>query len=334
MPFLGRDWRSPGDEWVRTKEGWEKLKLWRVKVFENLNSKFLARLLRLALNEWDKDHQDLHNVHQPYIHYMRTTSRERKVLTTISEAFIHLDMSGAGRDLRRFNYVCKLILLILQNKLHYMSGAAQKHVFIIMEEMVTEVLKSQNNVRAMKQLVAIASCQLYENRYCHIGSSCLWNHHVQSVNKMTTKLNKFKVKERSDDNATKFSDLPEECVRTIFTKLADHRDIIRLGQADTRSHEVMNEVLLWKQMSFFHFTNRQLVTFLPQDKEEFEIDWKYIYRKCCLRYGTKDLYADMLAICCHCDNIFWQSIGHPCISELKPQCRTLTPQAFINLFQY
>ena len=32
----------------------------------------------------------------------------------------------------------QLILLILQNKLHYMSGAAQKHVFIIMEEMVTE----------------------------------------------------------------------------------------------------------------------------------------------------------------------------------------------------
>lgn len=215
-----------------------------------------------------------------------------------------------------------------------MSGAAQKHVFGIMEEMVTEVIKSQNNVNAMRQLVSIASRQLYENRYCHIGSSCLWNHHVQSVGKMTTKLNKFKVKERPDDSATKFSDLPEECVRTIFTKLADHRDIIRLGQTDTRSQQVMNETFLWKQMCFFHFTNRQLVTFLPRDKEEFEIDWKYIYKKCCLRYGTKDLYADMLAICCHCDNIFWQSIGHPCISELKPQCRTLTPQAFINLFQY
>ena len=44
MPFLGRDWRSPGDEWVRTKEGsWEKLKLWRVKVFENLNAHYLSR---------------------------------------------------------------------------------------------------------------------------------------------------------------------------------------------------------------------------------------------------------------------------------------------------
>ena len=32
----------------------------------------------------------------------------------------------------------QLILLILQNKLRYMSGAAQKHVFGIMEEMLTE----------------------------------------------------------------------------------------------------------------------------------------------------------------------------------------------------
>lgn len=43
MPFLGRDWRSPGDQWVRTSEGWEKLRLWRVKLFENLNQNIVAR---------------------------------------------------------------------------------------------------------------------------------------------------------------------------------------------------------------------------------------------------------------------------------------------------
>ena len=57
------------------------------------------------------------------------------------------------------------------------------------------VLKSQNNVGAMKQLVTFASQQLEENRYLHIGSSCLWNHHVQSVNKMAARLHRFKVKE-------------------------------------------------------------------------------------------------------------------------------------------
>ena len=36
----------------------------------------LCRLLRLALEEWDKDCDDLHNVHQPYIRFIKTTSRE------------------------------------------------------------------------------------------------------------------------------------------------------------------------------------------------------------------------------------------------------------------
>lgn len=27
MPFISKDWRSPGEEWVKTQEGWEKKKV-------------------------------------------------------------------------------------------------------------------------------------------------------------------------------------------------------------------------------------------------------------------------------------------------------------------
>ncbi|KAL1129244.1 hypothetical protein AAG570_013773 [Ranatra chinensis] len=27
MPFISKDWRSPGEEWVKTEEGWEKRKV-------------------------------------------------------------------------------------------------------------------------------------------------------------------------------------------------------------------------------------------------------------------------------------------------------------------
>jgi len=27
MPFISKDWRSPGEEWVKTEEGWEKKKI-------------------------------------------------------------------------------------------------------------------------------------------------------------------------------------------------------------------------------------------------------------------------------------------------------------------
>jgi F-box protein 25/32 len=26
MPFLGKDWRSSGDEWIKTEQGWQKTK--------------------------------------------------------------------------------------------------------------------------------------------------------------------------------------------------------------------------------------------------------------------------------------------------------------------
>jgi len=43
MPFLGQDWRSPGDQWVRTGGGWEHLCLLRLKLFESLNENVLSR---------------------------------------------------------------------------------------------------------------------------------------------------------------------------------------------------------------------------------------------------------------------------------------------------
>ena len=43
MPFLGQDWRSPGEQWVKTTEGWEKLRMWRLKLLDNLNDNIIAR---------------------------------------------------------------------------------------------------------------------------------------------------------------------------------------------------------------------------------------------------------------------------------------------------
>jgi len=43
MPFLGRDWRSDGDLWVKTDHGWETMKNLRVRIHENINYKVLQR---------------------------------------------------------------------------------------------------------------------------------------------------------------------------------------------------------------------------------------------------------------------------------------------------
>lgn len=33
MPFIGQDWRSPGEVWIKTFEGWEPMKLLRKSHF-------------------------------------------------------------------------------------------------------------------------------------------------------------------------------------------------------------------------------------------------------------------------------------------------------------
>ncbi|XP_060556443.1 F-box only protein 32-like [Ruditapes philippinarum] len=337
MPYLGRDWRSPGDEWVRTGKGWEKLKLWRVKVFENLNSHCLARILRMALEEWDTCYDDLHNVHRPYIRYIRATSREQKVLTSISEAFVHLDMSTAGKDLRRFNYVNKLLKLLVCDKIAFLSGAVQKHIFGIMEEMVSDVIRSQNNVTEMRRLVNFAARSLNEHRTDHIAEFTLFISSLVIFVCFTgiSPICIFLIYlQRKDDGKLTFTDLPEECRRHIITTLPDHMDILHLGQTNASNNHIVNDQLLWKQMCFFHFNKRQILNFHNQNDDESHTDWKYIYKRCYLRFGRRETYADMLAICRHCNNIFWQSLGHPCVSDLPPKCKVLSPEEFIGLFQF
>jgi len=47
----------------------------------------------------------------------------------------------------------------------------------------------------MRRLVNFASRALKDHRWDHIGSSHLWNSHFHAINRMATKLRKFRVKE-------------------------------------------------------------------------------------------------------------------------------------------
>ena len=101
-------------------------------------------------------------------------------------------------------------------------------------------------------------------------------------NQAKVKLNLFLVLQRKDDGKLTFSNLPDDCKRQIITTLPDHADIIHLGQADTSSYNFANDNQLWKEMCFFHFSNRQVLTFHTQSVEESQVDWKYVYKRCYL----------------------------------------------------
>ncbi|KAH9499942.1 F-box only protein 25 [Bulinus truncatus] len=240
MPFIGRDWRSPGDQWVRTTEGWERMRLWRVKIFENLNQNAVARTTRLALEDLNlvRDKTELTSRRQTYIIYNGGSTKEKKELTSLSEALVRLDMTGAARDISRANFVAKLLTLIMEKKLSVLSGTSQKLVFNILDAMVNEAIRSELNIGFMKDLLGCASDALRDGEHFHIGSQCLWSKHLDTVNKLTNKLSEYQMKERNKDGRVMLSDLPADCLRVIFSQISDHKDVMRAGQTSTTLNRV------------------------------------------------------------------------------------------------
>lgn len=191
MPFLGKDWRSPGQSWVKTEEGWKRTtttdntndNISVESYCQNFNNKenelgqggkeffhlqkkesFNQDNLLLSLG-YDmaakKRKKDLINNNSkiPYFHMEKWiyvhkgSTKERHGYCTLGEAFNRLDFCSAIKDTRRFNYVVRLLELIAKSKLPSLSGVAQKNYMNILERVVQKVLDDQQNVRPIKELL-------------------------------------------------------------------------------------------------------------------------------------------------------------------------------------
>lgn len=78
-----------------------------------------------------------HIVHwqpMPYCHITLKSTKEVAGYNTISEAFYKLDFCNAIRDIRRFNYISKLLHLLITQNLTSLSGCATKVLFTMLEQ--------------------------------------------------------------------------------------------------------------------------------------------------------------------------------------------------------
>lgn len=338
MPFLGRDWRSPGDQWVRTTEGWERLGLWRMKLFENLNESVLGRrLLKLASCDYSdrltlngQEDMDVPLV-QSYV-LVKEVSKEQSMRITIAEAMTRLDMEGAVRNQRRFNYVTKLLLYLIQNKLSSLSGMAQKIIFNILQQTVQQSIKYNKHQRTVNQLLDEMSAALNRGRYDHVGSYQMWESHMMAVERLRNMLNESKIREREEDGGLTISDLPDDVLRQIMLRLADHRDLVNTGLTDMRSFSLSEENSFWRNLCLYHFTNKQWLSVFRRGEDIESIGWKRLYTRLAKRYGMKEVFAEMLYLCRHCNALFWESSGHPCpVSNMEPQSTPVSVQKFVKL---
>lgn len=96
--------------------------------------------------------------------------------------------------------------------------------------------------------------------------------------------------------------------------------------------KLVSEQRIWRELTRFHFNQRQIHTILDLEKfkQMGEIkDWKQIYHQLRRTYGVNDDYqfAEVLALCRSCCCLFWPSDGHPCIVDQSPDYKQRVEEA-------
>ncbi|XP_029447839.1 F-box only protein 32 [Rhinatrema bivittatum] len=354
MPFLGQDWRSPGQNWVKTDDGWKRYLDEKSNYVSDINSyckkeEYNKENLLHSTNchaAAKKRKKDLLNnkakiqyfPQEKWIYVHKGSTKERHGYCTLGEAFNRLDFSSAILDSRKFNYVVRLLELIAKSQLTSLSGIAQKNYMNILEKVVQKVLEDQQNIRLIKELLQT----LYTSLCClvqRVGKSVLvgninfWVYRMESILHWQQQLNNIQITRPALKGMT-FTDLPLCLQLTIMQRLADGRDIVSLGQVSSDLQVLSEDRLLWKKLCHYHFTDRQIRRrLILSDKGQ--LDWKKMYFKLVRCYPRREQYGGTLQLCRHCHILSWKGTDHPCTANNPESCSvSLSPQDFINLFHF
>lgn len=174
-----------------------------------------------------------------------------------------------------------------------------------------------------------------ENQKCWgkpLGSPYLWKEHLATIKRIQRVASQIEIREPDPEAKPKLHELPEECVREIILCIADHRDLESAAEAWDTMAKLVSEQRIWRELTRFHFNQRQIHTIL--DLEKFKKmgdikDWKQIYHQLRRTYGVNDDYqfAEVLALCRSCCCLFWPSDGHPCIVDQSPDYKQRLEEA-------
>ncbi|CAF0708856.1 unnamed protein product [Brachionus calyciflorus] len=405
MPYLGKDWRSSGEKWIRTEQGWERCKTLE-SILNDLNIGYRTETLRkndskdkkklkndtlyylfdelndnsdCELSENDSENDLTQRVdekstikNQPciYLHEKKSSDRKNNApKLSVSEVLNGLDMPGAVRDFKRFNYVCQLVKIIIEEKLNMLSGNGQRTLFMIIKIMICHVLRTQENGNIVKKLLVTLKKKIQEGIFFYfhyIGSQKLCENHLTKISKwqeILDKSTKWKHLNKENINTGYFEMMPNDCKLEILRRLNSGLDLVNLSMCNKSLNQaISNEILVWKNLCQFHFNQSQINQRVKQMKKQNKedeineetsqnsndfrdnaVDWKLIYFKLKKRYGQKEVYADMVHKCMSCKCLFWKEIGHPCRHEMmnnssnddssvfETRCEPITPRKLIDL---
>lgn len=248
-----------------------------------------------------------------------------------------LDFRRSVRDRRRFHYICAFLRLLVTAKgIASLPGSVQRLLLQMIEEVAAQVSDSQQNINVLRGLaVQLQDIVNKENQKCWgkpLGSQDLWKNHVKTIQRIQSITSQIEITEPGPEIRPKLHDLPEECIREIILRIADHKDLESSSNAWHLMAAIVSEQRIWRELCRFHFTHNQ-INFILNKLEYKRLrdvkDWKPIYHELRKRYGvTEDhQYGEVLSLCRYCCCLFWPSAGHPCIVDESPDFKARLEEA-------
>uniref|UniRef100_A0A914HAK8 F-box domain-containing protein n=1 Tax=Globodera rostochiensis TaxID=31243 RepID=A0A914HAK8_GLORO len=390
MPFIGKDWRAPGEVWVRVSHtsGWEQCKLRpiqlpathsipipvgsdvqdvgdampsphkRIKNGSGSPPKCFGRHAMLlpslfddgednggencCLDEQneslllldgspppanssdnsasDESESDMAAEEecweQPHCFVkLRNRTKEFIGCTSMSEAFQRLDLARAVKDIRRFNYICKVVQILVNEKLQNLSAMSRKSLFAIIQAIVLHSVEADVHITTARDILNTFYSGLDSPHVC--GSPQLAQRQSDTCSALLDLIANMPPSTLSEANpeSITFLDMPKEVLRQILAKLPDHVSILEVAKANETFQALVDSQI-------------------DKHKSSDSVTWRQLFLCSTKYYGLKEVYADLIHICCHCKALFWKDHGHPCVSkETAPSVR-VTPQQFVDMLLF
>ncbi|CAF1456954.1 unnamed protein product [Adineta steineri] len=273
--------------------------------------------------------------------------------SSLSDIFNALGIANSVSNIRRFNYIAKVVEILFKEKLSELSGNAQRSLFQTIDRMIDIVLKTGDNISLMQRLVTQFHNSIHSAYpfYYYIGSAALWRQHIDMLTRMKETIKQIQlnmIKQTEDNSKLTLNCLPIEMQREIIRKLDNDTDVINIGMINSNLYRVTQELLIWKQLCIYHFGDEtqdnnndnslleekflDLIKRQQKDVDMDNIDWKKVYFKLKKRYNLREVYAEMIHQCQLCKNLFWQDFHHSCPYEtLTPSSKPVTPRKLVNM---
>lgn len=338
MPFISKDWRSPGEAWVKTDDGWEKLKVLECGKRKRCNSDCSSSSENCDNENCFGNLTKTPSIDSaevpPHCHITIRCTREIAGFNGLGDAVRRLDFRSAVRDHRRFHYICALLRLLVTGKgIASLPGSAQRLLLQMIEEVASQVCDSQQNLNVLRGLaMQLQSIVNQENQKCWgkpLGSQNLWKAHVKTIQRIQKIASQIEIQTPGPEVCPKLDELPEECVREIILRVSDYRDLEAASAAWNMMAALVSEQRVWRELTNFHFNETQVETVRTKKMLQDEKDWKKLYHELRRTYGVREdfQYAEVLSLCRFCCCLFWPSAGHPCIADQSPDYRARLREA-------